>query len=663
MELKIKNGVYYVLSDFSEKDAVKAAGFWWHGGACRPGCKACAADIDLKVWFTPYQDKAARLAEYADQEATAILKKTTDSIESSKAVDADIVIPAPDGLAYMPFQRAGIAYAIQRKSTLIADEMGLGKTIQALGFINANPDIKTVLCIVPASLRLNWWHEAQKWLIRPMLYYIVMDAGHIPDYANFIIVNYDMLKGAVLESLLTRQFDLLIVDECHKLKNKKAQRTQKVLGGKDTQKVYHPGVIENCGRRLFLTGTPILNRPVEIFPLVSAIAPTDFDNFFVFAKRFCNAQKNRWGWDFNGASNLGELQTKLRASCMIRRLKKDVLTELPAKRRQVVELESDGYEDIIGRERHGMENQAAQLEELQADVELARVADNEDQYKAAVDKLRSATMVAFSEIARLRHDTAVAKIPRVIEHIEDLFEAETEKLILFAHHHDVVDAIYNHFKDISVVLTGETKLEDRDAAVTRFQTDPACKLFIGSITAAGVGLTLTAASHVVFAELDWVPANMSQAEDRAHRIGQTESVLIQHLVFDESIDAEMAKKLIAKQEIIDRALDKIVKFENIILPTKSESYTPPVDPKEYEFTYELKQKIHAAIRIISSYCDGAHSLDGAGFSKVDVRIGKSLALAPGLSPKQTWLAKKIVWKYRKQLDIIAIHEIFGEVKI
>src|SRR5690606_16135176 len=166
----------------------------------------------------------------------------------------------------------------------------------------------------------------------------------------------------------------------------------------------------------------------------------------------------------------------------------------------------------------------------------------------------TAMEVAFEELSALRHEMGIAKVPAVIEHIKETLE-NTDKIVVFAHHHDVVNAIAQAFGDIAVKLTGVESSDERQAAVDRFQNDPNCRLFIGTIGAAGVGLTLTAASTMIFAELDWVPGRVTQAEDRIHRIGQLDSVLIQHLVVDGSLDAKMAWVLVEKQEIIDKALD------------------------------------------------------------------------------------------------------------
>jgi SWI/SNF-related matrix-associated actin-dependent regulator of chromatin subfamily A-like protein 1 len=236
MKIKLQGPVFVADCTFAEKDTVKAAGFRWHGGGCRLPCVACQAQVPLKVWWTDAAAKAARLIEYADDVAKAALAPHLEQVSASKAVDADIDIPAPDGLAYLGYQRAGIAYAKGRDRTLIGDEMGLGKTIQALGYINASPEVKTVLIVCPASLRLNWEREAKKWLVRAdsFKFHIVETADPPPADATFIIVNYNRLSGKagekVFAALMARQWDLLVADEAHYCKNPKAKRTQALLG-------------------------------------------------------------------------------------------------------------------------------------------------------------------------------------------------------------------------------------------------------------------------------------------------------------------------------------------------------------------------------------------------------------------------------------------------
>lgn len=620
---------------YGEQGPLKSAGFRWNP--------------EKKFWWTRDAIIAAKLRDQLTESAkTAVetaLSVRSEAIEASRAAVADIEIPAPLALSYLPYQRAGIAYAASRPSVLIADEMGLGKTIQAIGTWNADPTAKTALIVCPASLRLNWQREWQKWDVRGASVGI---ANGVFPAADVVIINYDILIKHG-EALRARTWDLLIVDEAHYAKNPKAKRTQALLGHKDRDpsKAVEP---IKARRRIFLTGTPILNKPAELWPLVQALDPQGLGaNWVRFVSRYCAGSQTRYGWDVSGASHLDELQDALRATCMVRRLKKDVLTELPAKRRQIITLA--GAEKAVTAETEAMQAQESRLQSLRVAVELAKAQD-EAAYKTAVQALQSASQAAFTEISKLRHDTAIAKLPQVIEHLRD--QIESGKVVVFAHHHDVVDALKAEFGAAAVSLTGETPMAERQANVDRFQSDPSCLLFIGSIHAAGVGITLTAASHVVFAELDWVPGNLSQAEDRCHRIGQTDSVLIQHIVLNGSIDAKMAQTIVEKQEILDQALDAEGRAEIEQIPVSMDQpATRNISRKEVEkeaesLTQDQVQAIHQALKIVSDFCDGAHSLDGMGFSKIDVAIGHSLAASPSLSPRQAALGRKIARKYKRQ---------------
>ena len=238
---------------------------------------------------------------------------------------------------------------------------------------------------------------------------------------------------------------------------------------------------------------------------------------------------------------------------MVRRLKKDVLTELPPKRRQIVAMPSTAVKSIVEREMNFYVTNRAMIEEAAAKAEIAQKEGDKESYDAAARDLKGLRQAAFEEISRLRHDTAVAKVPYLIDYLKNALEQQN-KIVLFAHHQDVINPIVNKFTSVAVKFDGTMSSEHKQQSVDRFQRDPKCKLFVGSITAAGVGITLTAASYVLFAELDWRPAMVAQAEDRLHRIGQKESVLVQHVVFDGSLDANMAKKIVEKQEIIDKAI-------------------------------------------------------------------------------------------------------------
>lgn len=572
-----------------------------------------------------------------DAEETA---RRARAIEESRATDANVEIPVPDGLSYLGYQRAGIRYATNKPAVLIADEMGLGKTIQALGVINADPLIENVIIVCPASLRLNWKREAEKWLVRPFRIGVVEGKNWPKGDPNLIIINYDVLTKH-RERLSGRIFDAAIFDEAHYMKSQDAQRTQVGLSIGATQTI-------------FLTGTPILNRPVELFPMLTRLDPADLGaNFFRFGKRYCAAKKNRFGWDFKGASNLEELQTKLRERCMIRRKKAEVLKELPPKRRQIIELPVNGCGSLIAEEKSLFDLRDERLAELRFAVEMAKASEDEAVYRAALAALRGEVFLTLGEMAKTRKMIALAKVPYVISHLEDCLESGP--VICFAHHKDVIARIAEAFGDGVAIITGDTSMTERQRAVDDFQSGRK-NLFLGNMQAAGVGITLTRSSHVVFAEMDWVPAILAQAEDRAHRIGQTNSVLVQHLIFSDSMDAVLARSVVRKQEVIDKALDDEIPEpeEFVVEPRRERAATENTTRKQIvkqaeSMTEERNLAIHEGLRILAGMCDGAREEDGHGFNKLDTRIGKELASLPALTARQAVLGAKVLRKYVRQI--------------
>lgn len=611
------------------KDALKAAGL------------SPQKDEHSGAWFLnwwqplPEQEQAERAA----------------NLEASKAEAADVALPLTDycrerGWDYFPFQKAGLATALSRlrpfapdragRGVLFGDEPGLGKTLQAIGLVNALPDVHTVLIEVPSSLKINWRNEIRRWLAREFEVTILEGTKPIPRLIEYlatmprdvriVIINYDILYAWV-DELAKVHWDMRIRDEAHKLKNPKARRTRAALAIEPTYKVD-------------LTGTPIPNNVMEGYTIFRDLDPVEFENERQYRGRYAFS-----------TANLGELQQRLRSTIMIRRLKRDVLKELPPKRRQVIEM------PVTAETRAAIEAEMAaarageeRLQELRAAVELAKVTESQEQYEAAVAALKEGATAAFTEMALLRHATAVAKIPDVIRHVESLVE-EGQPIVVFGHHRDVIEAIQRHFN--AARIWGGMSPEAKDAEVTRFQTDESCMVFVGQFEAAGVGLTLTRSSICVMAELDWVPANVSQAEDRVHRIGQGDPVLIQHLVLEGSLDATMAQRLVEKQDIIDRSLDDPIVAreaqEPVIPSTSSVAVTRKEVAEAPEFPEPLRAAIHLGLKMLAGVCDGAHSLDGAGFNKMDSHIGKSLAMAPRLTNKQCVLGKKLVTRYRRQL--------------
>jgi SWI/SNF-related matrix-associated actin-dependent regulator 1 of chromatin subfamily A len=588
-------------------------------------------DVWQVVWWRPI--------------AAAEAQAKAETLAASKATDAQIAIPANPGLEYLGYQKAGVRYALGRDGTLIADEMGLGKTIQAIGMINANTSIKSVVIVCPASIKLNWARELRKWLTRPMSIQLV-GAGAGWGKADITIINFENLAKYEAQ-ISTRTFELAVIDESHRIKNAKAQCTKVATQIKATH-------------RVAMTGTPILNRPIELWTTLLWLEPTRWNKkSSYFQTRYCGAFMGQWGWVNDGASHLDELQEVLRTSVMIRRLKKDVLTELPPKIRQVIELEGDANAKKAAKAELAKwrELQAA-IDEAAARKEAAAAAGDDEAFEDAVAELSEAQGVAFEAMSVVRHETALAKVPMVVDFALEVLE-EADKIVIFAHHQDVVDQIMTGLNAYNPVkLVGGQSETVKQAAIDVFQNDPKCRVFVGSTLAAGIGITLTAASHVIFAELDWTPARVSQAEDRCHRIGQLSSVLVQHLVLEGSLDAYMAGMIVDKQRIADKALDKgapkidVKQFATEVTVTIHEV-------PQTAISQEKVQAAHQAMKILAGMCDGARSLDDHGFNKLDTHLGKSLALAPYLSQKQAAIAVRFATKYRRQLPSELVAAING----
>lgn len=629
--------------DPAVKDFLKFSGFRW--------------DPDRKVWWTQNKTLGERFSRPGAVEEA--MRQAQEASALSRSASADIEVPAPPGLSYLPFQRAGIAYALTRSNCLIADEMGLGKTVQAIGVANASA-ARRVLVICPAFLRLNWRNEWRRWDVQGLTVAIAESGKALPP-ADVVIASYEAATK-MASAIRQVQWDLLIVDECHYVKNPDAQRTKAVLGDKKTKLPPIP-----AKRRLFLTGTPIVNRPIELWPLVEALDPNGLGaSFWAFAKRYCDARHDGWGWRFDGASNLEELQQRLRSTVMVRRQKKDVLTELPPKIRQVVLLEAKGMEvqRALREEAQAWQRHEDLLTALRVQAELAK-AIGDQEYEEAIARLRNAAKVAFEDLSLARHALALAKVPAVVEHVQEVLDAKA-KVVVFAWHQDVAEAIARAFAPASVLAHGGLSDQVRQAAVQRFQSDPATRVFVGTIRGAGVGITLTASDHVVFAELWWVPGDISQAEDRCHRIGQVNPVLVQHLVVDGSLDARMAHVIVAKQGVIDRALDRQAQ------PQAAANHDP-VTPAPIAATQDVRRSqlaaiaqrlspdaiaaVHSGLRLLAAVdTDRAKELNAVGYNKVDSAIGHALADMPALTPMQAALGACLLRKYHRQLpaDINAV---------
>lgn len=496
-----------LMHSFELREEAAKAGFTWD---------------ERGFWKTESPFTAMPFSRLADPSARAAFAPLLRAVEESKAVNSIVPIPAPEGCEYMPFQKAGIMYAVRRPHCMLGDHPGLGKSIQAIGVANYL-GLKRLLVICPAGLRLNWAREIERWHLHNPGVDILLSGKSKAGSKASVVSSYDLAASWTGPKTT---FDLVIVDEVHYVKNMKTGRTQRVLGRKGT-----PGLIHLAPRKLVLSGTPIPNRVNEIFPVLRAIAPHVIDamNYRAFLRYYGVSIPGAFGGDqLVGIRHEEELYMRMRAGFMVRRLKKDVLKDLPEKTYKMVIFPKDGT--------------------------TTKVLKRERQFSAA-EIIKHGVPVGTA-LPEIRREMGVAKAPTVLKYVEDMLEDGVQKVIVFAHHRDVVSILEEGLEQYHpVVVSGATSATAGQAAVDAFQNDPAIRVFIGNIIAAGTGKTLTAARDVVFAEASWVPGENEQAEDRAHRIGQMRGVLIHILVVEGSLDAQILGTAARKRKDISAVLD------------------------------------------------------------------------------------------------------------
>lgn len=429
--------------------------------------------------------------------------------------------------SYYPFQEEGIKFALGRKHALIGDEMGLGKTMQAIGVANNIYERDLIVVICPSFLRLRWQKAFNKWFTEKHTTHLFekssFKAELNPDTKNILIISYDLLwKSTVYEQLIHREIDLFIFDEAHYVKNIRSKRSKKTLE-----------IAKMSSRSVALTGTPVTNRPIELYAILSQLAPDVIKphlTYKQFATYYCAGWDAPWGFDATGSSNSGELAERLK-SYMIRRLKKNVLPDLPDKIHQVIPIKTDKKtKELLLREE--------------------KIINQEDYQKSKKIPAKS-----LGKYAELRQKIASAKIPASVEHIKCLM-SEVNKLVIFAHHKIAIKELTSLLKEYNpLVITGECGSTAREKIECQFQNDNKHRIFIGQIQASGVGIDLTRANHILFFEPSWVPGETEQAIDRCHRIGQDKKVHIQFMVLEDSLDAHIIKSVIKKQSTITKLLD------------------------------------------------------------------------------------------------------------
>jgi SWI/SNF-related matrix-associated actin-dependent regulator 1 of chromatin subfamily A len=435
----------------------------------------------------------------------------------SAATDSALQVAGLHG-ELKPFQRAGVRYLLAQRRAFLADEQGLGKTIEALAALQADGAFPAVV-VCPASLKLNWLREIERWL--PQRSVRVLSGTTLAPVApapEITIVNYDILAARLsqLQALAPRA---LVLDESHYCKNARAKRTRAVAR--------LAAAVPQDGLVLALTGTPVVNNPKELLAQLAILGRLhEFGTGKRFAREFLLDRDTHL-----------RLHWQLRASCFVRRRKSDVLAQLPAKTRSVVPLELDNLPDYRLAEHDivaWLRSQPLDLRELDAKVAAA---------------LRAQRLVRLSALKLL---AARGKLAAALVWIHD-FLRSGERLVVFAHHREIQQAVLARFPTALHILGGDSHAA-RDRALRAFQEGEG-QLALCSIEVAGQGITLTRASHVAFLELDWTPAKHDQAEDRLHRIGQRDAVNATYLLAARTIDETIAELLERKRAVIGAVTD------------------------------------------------------------------------------------------------------------
>ncbi|ORD93308.1 SMAL1 [Enterospora canceri] len=378
--------------------------------------------------------------------------------------------------------------------------MGLGKTIQALAIAKYYDSDWPLLVICPAGL-LHDWREAIG-LFLDASSTIVRDSV---DFGDKISIISNVMATKYSDMITADNYKVIIVDECHGLKSTKTQRTKALLP-----------ILQKSTRLIMCSGTPAVSRPVELYPIIQALHKGPFTSYNEYGMRYCNGRLVNGRYDFQGCSNADELSYFMEKEFMIRRRKEAVLSKLPKKNRKKIELSLENVELTEG------------------------MVDNKT--------------VIGNDVALAYRKACEVKVDPVLAYINSLVEKET-KFLVFAHHKTMIDAIAENIKSMNIKymkIDGNVPVAKRKMLVDAFQKDDSYKVAVLSLTAASTGLTLTAASLVVFAELFWNPGVLMQAEDRAHRIGQTKPVEVLYLVCEKTIDEIVWPYLLRKLSVLEK---------------------------------------------------------------------------------------------------------------
>ncbi len=427
-----------------------------------------------------------------------------------------------------PFQKEAVRFfEYTGGRALLGDEMGLGKTISSLAWTAFHSDSIPTLVVCPASIKLNWSREITNTIPGATVYVL---SGRTPSQlprCHYYVVNYSIISAWATE-LLNVGIRTCVIDECHNIKNETTQQAKATIR-----------IAQTCKHIIPMSGTPIVNRPIEFFSVLKLVRPDLFKSKFEYALRYCRAHKTRYGWDMTGHSNVQELHNILMTNrVMLRRLKKEVLKELPDLVRTVLPMEISNRKDY---------------KEALTDVATWAIT-HMDATKKTQEQINKVKLEGLARMQALRKIAVLGKLDSVFAWLDDFIESG-EKIIVFGWHIDVLTLVKKRYSKIAVHVDGSTPNELRQKYVDMFQNNKEIQMFIGNIKACKEGLTLTAASHECFIETTWSPGDQDQAEARAHRIGQKDAVNVWYFVAENTIEEDIISKLDSKRKVITNIID------------------------------------------------------------------------------------------------------------
>ena len=428
-----------------------------------------------------------------------------------------------------PHQIEGVAFLLGRRRAILADDMGLGKTRQAIVSLRHLAPEGPRLVVCPASVKRNWAREIA--LVTPNSAVLVIEgSAPIGFTAEWVIVNYDILRRHI-DNLQHVRWAALVFDEAHYLKNHTSARSKlaRQLTLTAAANAPQPLAVQ------LLTGTPLTSRPRDLFVLLQLVNHPLGRSFLAFAKRYCAAEKGEYGWKTGGASNIEELTVQLHG-VMLRRSKDDVLA-LPPKLRTWLPVDVPA---------------GTGARAVQKVFELLAGQHDRPMASRSLASRKRGKLLAF--VVEARQALAMAKTAATLDLVKSAID-QGEKVIVFSCFDDPIQRFTKELGAAAVVITGKTPAAMRQQLVDRFQHDDDIRVFVANIIAGGTGLNLTAATQVVFNDLDWVPTNHWQAEDRAYRIGQTRTVNVTYFVARDTIDDFVQAVLETKAALVSSIVE------------------------------------------------------------------------------------------------------------